>query len=419
MRNKFVLIVISIFIIASAGCKRNEIPLKVNEKFGPDIFTESVITIKYLDKEYEIILHNDGTVSGNLEVFNTFDNYHYGKEKIYDSWNFHEKGRSVYVTNGSYKKYLYFFKNALVLNGGSNLKLDYKADFSDKLPEIVMEDIFSDDEIAMYKSLPFIRYVKPAEGAVLRASFTPDAEVIEKMWQGEPFFITETRNAEQTVDNKKVHWVSGYWRGIKGWVLDTELSEIPVKAEKRDGYLEGFKKCVFPNFKTTIYEQPDKSSRVIDTVITPAQFYYYAHEKGVPGWVFVTGTVYTSKMMMGSKSYSGYVEKDKITDIDQVDFQEVTKFRNITYKGVSWDTLYRYSFKTDGSCVKETYTDIEKEETFKEPLQLYRYKDIYCLKGGSDNKEYATFRFKNDVPCGLEDEDDDDNLNSKDYCEID
>jgi hypothetical protein len=189
--------------------------------------------------------------------------------------------------------------------------------------------------------------------------------------------------------------------------------------KRDDSYYAGFKKGIFPYFKTTIYELPDKSSRVLGTIIKPEQFKYYTNESTEPGWVYVDIAVYPSKTMHYSNKYLGCVEKDKVADIDQVDFQEVTKFRNITYKGVTWDTLYRYTFKTDGSCIKETYTNIEKEETYKEPMQLYKYKDIYCLKGGSDNKEYATFRFKKDVPCGLEDEDDDEKLNSKDYCEKD
>ena len=80
------------------------------------------------------------------------------------------------------------------------------------------------------------------------------------------------------------------------------------------------KRGMFTNFRTIIYELPDKASRIIESTITNISCSFYIHENMYPDWVYVE-----TNLINGS----GYVGRDKIEETGVMDFQKVTAFKNI------------------------------------------------------------------------------------------
>ena len=402
------LITILMCIPILTGCAK----LSVTRK---DVFTDRKITITYQGSRYDIMICSDGTISGDVKVIGLIDRSSWipgttavAYPPMYDGWEVHDPGRSIVVfekkkhgrdEEDRSRKYLYFFRNKLmifdegIIEDKNKMVVDYISDFSGKLSELDMSAVFSREQISYFESLKHIRYVKPAAGLHLRQSFSTDSESVDLMNQGDTFYILESRDGEKTVDGVKGKWVYGYWRGLKGWEFDAFLSElrIEINRQARDEYYSKFKLGMFPNFRTVIRELPDRNSRIVLSVIETDSYYYCEPERADQDWVYVE-----------KESIRGYVLKDEIEEVNAMNFQIVNAFKQFAYHGSSGDCVTNYFFKSDGTCdieyVKTPYNNAGKATGF----HVYRYKDIYCLKGGDSDSAYTYFRFKNGIPCGLE-----------------
>ena len=372
-------------------------------------YSNQTITVKYQDKEYLLIFEKNGKVSGDRNIFCTVNNYSCKSDyNIFDKWKQIDKN-TIQLTNAKGNEYfkIFFFKDKLLIlypdkiDSANKKLLDYDSNFKNNLSNIELSNFYNDNQLAFFRSEPFIRYISSEVGLQLRAEPSTKSNVIDTMNYGDKFFITKLSGKTETIAGRNGQWVQGYWRCEKGWAFDAFMQDTPLKDlnSKKKKIVKNYKRGFITYSKTKIYEIPDKTSRVIGYQTWDQPIMVFTSDKKKSGWLYIE-TIFSQNLTGKNEPIIGCVEEKNICFEEQ--FQKVNEFKPVKISGCFGDSCESYTFKNDATCIIEDLGSPYDEPSIIGVYNIYRFEELYMLK--NEKGLWTLFRFKNGRICGLDDD---------------